>query len=150
MQKLALILALALLPAISNADVYRCKVGDKVLYQDTPCPGLQGAIKLNANAAPPHPADNLRAQIRSLKDQISVAEREAAQERQRQADQAQANADARNNAAHVADCRRRSVDVQRAELDAANHSRNNRSGRVDTWWANRAAAEREKFRLDCW
>ena len=143
---------LAALPISAGAGVYRCKVGDKVVYQDSPCLGLQGEIKLSPNAAPPQPMDQLRAEIRAMTDKIEVANREAEQARQARLarlDAARANIAGIANNSRAAHCQNRLSRVQRIERTAADRARLPYSGNRDTRWSDLASAAREGYQADC-
>lgn len=140
---------LAGLPMTAGAQVYRCTIDGRVVYQDAPCPGLQGAIKLNPNAAAPPLQDQLRAETQAMRDKRAVANREAAQARQQRLDAALAGITERGNAAISSICASRLAHVQRLERDAAERARQAYTGNRDTRWADLARTAREGYQRDC-
>jgi hypothetical protein len=69
--KLLLILALVTTPAF--ADVYKCKVGSKTVYQDLPCANAK--IIDNVNALPPTAEAQSQAQARAASERAFVDQR---------------------------------------------------------------------------
>jgi len=146
----------------AQADLYRCDVGGKPVYQDTPCSG--GAkvkiilkqpssppppptSRLNPNAAAPTESDSSASYQRERATVLRASQMDEERESKRahawrlelQEEQARA---AEHNA-KVQRCQRAEIDVQRVEADARTYPK-------DAWWKNRAVAEREKFRMECW
>ncbi len=161
MKTLALIATLCLFSAHALADLYRCDVDGKPSYQDTPCSG--GAkvkiilkkpsppppptARLNTNATDPTADDRSAAHYRERSDvkRAKQIQQDQDSEREQQRSLAFQEEQARiaEHNAKVARCRTKEVDVQRMEADA-------HANKGDPWWHNRAVAEREKFRMECW
>lgn len=150
--RLGFCLTAALLTALSSsavAGVYRCEIGGRVVYQDAPCPGVPGAIKLNPNAAPPPLTDQMRAQAQALRDQRAVATREAAQARQQRLNAILGEITDSTNVARQRICAGRLIEVERMEREAGERARLPYTGNRDNSWRNRANAARERYQLDC-
>ena len=140
---------LAGLPFSAAAQVYRCTIDGRVVYQDAPCLGLKGAIKLNPNAEPPQPMDQLRAKMRATTDKLQVQNREAAQARQDRIDAVRAEIAGIRSASRSASCESRLAHVQRVERTASERARQAYTGNRDTRWADLARSARQDYQADC-
>jgi len=159
--KTLIAIALLALPMMALADLYRCEVDGKPVYQDTPCSGgakikiilkkpappQPPSARLNPNAAAPTPDDQAAAHYRERADVNRVRQaqkdQDEAREHARKMDFQEEQARVAEHNAKVARCQRAEVDVQRAEADSITYKK-------DAYWKNKAVAEREKFRMDCW
>lgn len=74
--KLLLVLALVVTPAL--ADVYRCTVGQKTIYQDQPCPNAK--VIDNINALPASRQEQIKAMERIARERSIVEQRVKARE----------------------------------------------------------------------
>lgn len=149
---LSLCLAAALvaaLPLPAAAGVYRCTINGRVVYQDAPCAGAQGEIKLSPNAAPAPLTDQIRARTQALRDQRAVAARDAEQARQQRYDAILSEIADSSNAARQRLCRGRLIEVERMEREAGERARLPYTGNRDNSWRIRAEAARERYQLEC-
>lgn len=80
------LLALALASAAAHAEIHKCRQGERVIYQEQPCPG--GSQPLAPPEAPPTPSafSVEEARVRARKD---LAEAEALRKREEKAAKAQ-------------------------------------------------------------
>jgi hypothetical protein len=74
--KRLLVLAMVTTPAF--ADVYRCNVGNKTIYQDQPCPNAK--VIDNINALPPSRQEQIKAMDRIARERAIVEQRVKARE----------------------------------------------------------------------
>lgn len=144
----------AVLSGPAMADLYKCQVNGRQVYQDTPCPGAtvkvipRAALPApaqvpGANALPPETHDQSRARMQAREDVRRARQIDAQRDHELRMEAMRRDAEAAAEARRVADCRVAEVEVKRQEADALAHPR-------DEWWQNRARAERERFRLRCW
>ncbi|MGE4340386.1 MAG: DUF4124 domain-containing protein [Pigmentiphaga sp.] len=68
------LLVLSLFSPLASADVYRCTINGKTVYQDKPCDNAQ--LVDNYNALPPDPIEHQRAKQRAAKDRSDLAKKE--------------------------------------------------------------------------
>jgi hypothetical protein len=73
-----LVLALALVVTPAFADVYRCAVGQRTIYQDQPCPNAK--VIDNINALPASPQEQIKAMERIARERAIVEQRVRARE----------------------------------------------------------------------
>jgi Domain of unknown function (DUF4124) len=128
-------------------QIYRCNVGGRVVYQDSPCRG--GANVDLSNATPPDQLDQVRAERQALTEKLRAeqlrrrddAEYQAMMRRQQQ--RAEAERSAVDLQQHKeARCRQRARDVEWVRRTAARYP-------GSPWWQNRAKDFREDYELDC-
>lgn len=65
--KIIVIISLAFLASPALADVYRCKAGNKTIYQDVPCPNAKVIDNINGQA--PTRYEQVKAIERAARDQ---------------------------------------------------------------------------------
>lgn len=144
-RRIIVLAATTLVCALAQAGAYRCQVGNRTVYQDTPCPGVKSvspAIKTNAVSARSAEEARLRAE-----DEMRRANA-ISEERARQIDKDLREANARRNDealklhAKAAHCGEMEIEIRRIEDTAKGYP-------DDPWWQNYAVAERNRFNRDC-
>lgn len=128
------LLSVLLMTSAQVHAVFRCQVGNRIVYQDVPCDTGSIAKELPRAAAPAQ-ADQYLAKARALRDQAALSEIEIRKLREDQA--------AQRHARKQAECNRRARDLQWTEATAKNNKN-------DKWWQNQAINDRERFAEDCW
>lgn len=134
MRRLAPLVVVAALATSPAWAVYRCQIGNRVVYQDMPCE--TGAIaKTMPKVYTPDRAEQLLARARVLRQEAAVGQ---IQVNRMRADQAR-DREMRKRA----ECERRERDVLWTEATAKKYKK-------DTWWQNQAINDRQRFAEDCW
>jgi len=144
--------ALLAIAAPSHADLYRCDISGRTVYQDSPCAvGQRSRVITTVPASNESPVEARIQAQRQVDREISAAKeldrkKERDEERARQDRQAYADREvaiAITEEAKAKRCRLQEVDVLRAESEAIHHM-------SDSWSRKHAADMRAKFRIDCW
>jgi hypothetical protein len=108
------LLALSLASTAAHAEIHKCRQGERVIYQETPCP--TGSLSLTPPEALPRPSafDVEEARVRAKND---LGAAEALRKREEKAAKAQAKnrADARTR---ESDCARLLDKIEKAEAKA--------------------------------
>lgn len=120
------------------AGLYKCRQGEGIVYQQTPCPPGSASLSLGAEALVPDPESVRSARSRARAD-IAAAEeirrREAREDAQRKARQAEAEK-------HAQTCARLLAVIRDVEADNAREGGKKGSPK-------KARSERRKYMLEC-
>lgn len=112
MKRVSLLALCVLFPAVASAQVYKCDVGGKTVYQQRPCKHEGGALELEVHQ--PTEQEVRRAEARGLKDKIDALKIDV----QRDANQRQRQATYARQDAERAKCDKLLADAEKADKEA--------------------------------